>query len=458
MLTRHSLWRGVFLLDGVKKVTNSSLATTTTELQAWLKLAHTPGLNHARVQKLLEIFSCVEAVCAASQASLTRLGFLPEKTRLALTHPNQADIELSLAWLENPQQHFIPQNHPDYPNQLRNIPDPPLGLFVQGDLRLLQQPQIAIVGSRNPDRYGREHAQRFAFALAECGINVCSGMALGIDADAHQGALNAGGDTIAVLGSGLQRIYPQRHQALAEQISQHGCLLSELPLTSPPRAQQFPRRNRIISGLSLACLVIQAALRSGSLITARLALEQGREVFALPGSIDNPLSKGCHHLLRQGAKLLESIEEILIELEPQLRAYIETANQFTIRKNNGIMALSGQQFATDCNLSLDHSIEQDCVTSKSGQPEGDFSRAKASGHAKAISPTKQKSATQDNLQELILNCLKHESATIDTLVICCELSTNIVSSVLQELELSGLVTFHGGRYRRIQRRRNPNER
>lgn len=204
---------------------------------------------------------------------------------------------------------------PRYPYLLKEIDDPPPLLFFQGDVSLLQQPQIAIVGSRNPTPMGLETAIQLASELAQLGFTITSGLALGIDAAAHRGALQVKGKTIAVLGCGLNRIYPYRHQALAEEIRLSGLLLSEFPPNTPPLAQHFPTRNRIISGLSLGTLVVEAAPRSGSLITARMAVSQNREVFAIPGSIRNPLSRGCHQLIQQGAKLVESVTDIIAELK-----------------------------------------------------------------------------------------------------------------------------------------------
>ena len=207
-------------------------------------------------------------------------------------------------------------DRPGYPSRLAQIPDPPPAVLVQGDVALLDGPQLAIVGSRNATPAGRDTAYMLAAALAEAGLTVTSGLAEGIDASAHRGALAGGGATIAVLGTGPDRIYPRQHQELAQTIVSTGSLISEQPVGTPPRGFNFPRRNRIISGLSLGVLVVEAGPRSGSLITARLAADQGREVFAVPGGIHNPLARGCHALLREGAKLVESVTDILEELPP----------------------------------------------------------------------------------------------------------------------------------------------
>ena len=226
----------------------------------------------------------------------------------------EAYIEQALNW-QAPNRHLLTWASPHYPTLLRQIPDPPALLYVTGDLQALSGPQLAIVGSRKPSPTGRDNAEAFAKALAEMGLGITSGLALGIDAAAHQGALAGKGVTIAIAGTGVDRVYPAQHRKLAHQIVENGgCLVSEYPLGSPPLPHQFPRRNRIISGLSVGTLVVEAALSSGSLITARQALEQGREVFAIPGSIHNPMAKGCHQLIRQGAKLVETAQDILEEL------------------------------------------------------------------------------------------------------------------------------------------------
>lgn len=224
-------------------------------------------------------------------------------------------IEKDLKWAEGKNCHIVSLYDKEYPAILKEIPSAPPILFVRGNLKLLARPQIAIVGSRNPTPLGIENAFSFSRHFSEVGFTVTSGLAVGIDAAAHRGALMGEGGTIAVLANGLDRIYPATHRDLAHEISEKGILVSEFPLGTPPIDSQFPRRNRIISGLSVGTLVVEAAIKSGSLITAKLALEQGREVFAIPGSIHSSLSKGCHALIRQGAKLVESAEHVLEELE-----------------------------------------------------------------------------------------------------------------------------------------------
>lgn len=255
----------------------------------------------------------------ADETTLLQSG-LSKTTIQSIQTPNWKRIEKDIKWAENPAHHILFLTDENYPYLLREIPDPPLFLYVKGNVEALHFPQIAMVGSRNPSHSGNENALEFSASLAKIGFCISSGLAIGVDTCAHLGALKNGGKTIAVLGSGLEDIYPKQNTKLAEEIIRQGALVSEFPLTASPKPWHFPRRNRIISGLSLGVLVVEASLRSGSLITARLASEQGREVFVIPGSIHNPLAKGCHQLLRHGAKLVDKIEDILEELNPIIGA------------------------------------------------------------------------------------------------------------------------------------------
>ena len=232
----------------------------------------------------------------------------------SLQHPDWTRVDRDLEWASEPNHHILTLFHKKYPPLLKEISVPPPVLFVIGDPSLLSWPQIAIVGSRNPSTLGEKTAQGFAASLANAGLCITSGLALGIDAASHEASLANSGKTIAVMGTGLDRVYPARHKQLAHDISRNGAIISEFVLGSEPKANHFPRRNRIISGLSLGTLVVEAAKHSGSLITARQALEEGREVFAIPGSIHNPLARGCNALIRQGAKLVETAEDVLEEL------------------------------------------------------------------------------------------------------------------------------------------------
>lgn len=254
-------------------------------------------------------------MAAASERDLKRFG-LSDEAVTAISQPDETQIESDLLWLADPNHHLLCWDDDAYPVLLRRISNPPAALFVDGDPGCLWQPQIAVIGSRNPTTGGLEHARDFAATLARQGMTITSGLASGIDTAAHVAALDVGALTIAVNGTGLDKVYPASSRNVARRIRTQGAMISELPLGSPPKRQHFPSRNRIISGLSLAVLVIEAGLNSGTLITARKAAEQGRDVFALPGSLNNPMAKGCHRLIREGARLAETTSDIMQELGP----------------------------------------------------------------------------------------------------------------------------------------------
>ncbi len=286
-------------------------------LVLWLTLARLPGAGPRTQRELIEHFGSVENIFSASRGQLEKvLAGKRETVSAILDGPGAQTFQAEFDWLDQPVHHLLVWSDPDYPPLLREIADPPLLLYVIGRREALASPQLAIVGSRNPSPMGRENAQAFAKSLAGAGLTITSGLALGVDGAAHRGALAAGGCTIAVTGTGLDRVYPARHRELAHAIAARGALVSEFPLGTSPRPENFPIRNRLISGLALGTLVVEAALQSGSLITARLATEQGREVFAIPGSIHAPQARGCHALIRQGAKLVETAQDILEELGP----------------------------------------------------------------------------------------------------------------------------------------------
>lgn len=283
------------------------------ELAHWLAMLHAPGLGPRTIHELLAQYSSPRELFRVPRQALAG-GSLGAATVDFLQQPDWAAVEQDLAWVERTATTVVTCHDERYPPLLRELADAPPLLFVQGDVRLLSEPQLALVGTRNPSAQGAETAKEFARSLAAAGVTITSGLATGVDAAGHRGALAAAGATVAVLGSGLDRVYPAAHRALAEEIATHGALVSEFVPGTPPRSHNFPRRNRLISGLSLGTLVVEAAVHSGSLITARCALEQGREVFAIPGSIHNPVARGCHALIRQGAKLVETVNDILEEL------------------------------------------------------------------------------------------------------------------------------------------------
>jgi DNA processing protein len=280
----------------------------------WLKLLHTPGVGTRQAQALLKAWSPDQPPGRGDSALLGQCGWSNASVRSYLQLDEQG-LDADLAWLAQPGNHLLGLDDPRYPGLLAQLPDAPLALYVCGEPDLLKAPQIAVVGSRNPTQGGRANAREFACFIASQGVVVTSGLAQGIDSAAHQGALE-GGTTIAVTGTGLDIVYPESSHELAQAIAGQGAVVSEFPPGTPPRREHFPRRNRIIAGMSLGTLVVEATRRSGSLITARLASEQGREVFAIPGSIHNPMARGCHQLIRQGAKLVEAARDIFEELGP----------------------------------------------------------------------------------------------------------------------------------------------
>jgi DNA processing protein len=344
-------------------------------LAAWLRLMATEGVGTQTARDLLTHFGLPEEIFNAGFSALQKR--VPEKIARILSAPIapnvQAHIEQTLAWAAQDNNHVITLADANYPQALLRIADPPTLLYVKGNDALLNKPAIAIVGSRNASAQGMLNADRFAQNLSDAGLTVVSGLALGIDTGAHTGAIQSAkaankatnaGSSIAVIGTGLDIVYPAANRALAHQLADVGCIISEYPLGTPAIAHNFPRRNRIISGLSLGVLVVEAAAQSGSLITARSALEQGREVFAIPGSIHSPLAKGCHQLIRQGAKLVESAQDILEELRwdsPALHTTQSGAMQIaasnlsdpklqSLLENMGHDALSVDQLVTRSGL------------------------------------------------------------------------------------------------------------
>ena len=363
-------------------------------LVPWLALRRVPGVGTRTQFELLEYFGSIEAIFSASRGQLEKaLVGKNEAIDALLAGPDENALKSELEWLSEPGHHLLIWSSPDYPALLREIPDPPLVLYIAGERQLLSAQQLAIVGSRNPTPMGRENARAFAKSLAGAGLVITSGMALGVDGAAHRGALEAGGKTIAVAGTGLDRVYPARHRDLAHEIVKQGALVSEFPLGTPPLPENFPVRNRIISGLSLGVLVVEAALQSGSLITARMANEQGREVFAIPGSIHAPQARGCHALIRQGAKLVETAQDIIEELGPLAGVALQTAHETT---------------------SLTSRLDPTMVT--------------------------------------LLEHIGHDPVSIDTLIERSGLTADAVSSMLLQMELNGLVAnCPGGKVQRIAR-------
>lgn len=369
---------------------------------AWLKIARAPGLNGRRLLELLPAVGGADALCATPSGQLKAMGLAPEQVR-ALREPDPALLASDRAWLAGDGHHLIGIGEPDYPALLQQIPGPPAVLWVRGDPAALWQPQIALVGSRNPTPGGREHAREFAATLVRDGWAITSGLAAGIDVTAHVGALDAGGQTIAVLGTGPDQVYPARNADVAQAIAAQGAVVTELPPGEPPRKSHFPSRNRIIAGLSLGVLVVEAALNSGSLITARLAAEQGREVFALPGSLHNPMVKGCHRLIKQGARLAESTADITGALAPM-------AGELARALRRRLMAEEAP-------------VEQ----------------------SSARAPEDEELLRDDDYSEL-WSAMGHDPITQEQLLSRLKIDARSLSSMLLMLELRGLVqTIDGGR-------------
>jgi len=322
------------------------------ELTAKLILMRAP-ITGAQWFSIHEQFGTVADFINAGAAAWHRCE-LTERSVEILSTTTASVVAADVEWLHQDGHHLVCVGDASYPPLLRQLPDAPVGLFVSGNIQLLSMPQLAMVGSRNPSHYGREVATAFAKHLSQCGLVITSGLAEGVDAASHRGALDGSGQTVAVCGTGLDSVYPASSNALAKEIEMHGALVSEFPVGTTARRYHFPLRNRIISGLSLGTFVVEAALHSGSLITAKQAGDYGREVFALPGSIHNPMAKGCHQLIRQGAKLVDSAEDILNELGPLAAMASSFQNQrHAISKATDSQANSEMVLDKDYKILLD---------------------------------------------------------------------------------------------------------
>ncbi|MCB1985785.1 MAG: DNA-protecting protein DprA [Burkholderiales bacterium] len=359
-----------------------------TDIESWLRLCLIKGVGDESIRQLLVAFGTPDAVLTAPEAALERV----VKKSIAKLIKNGADskkVTGALAWLKDPVNAIITFADNDYPSQLLNIADPPPLLYFKGRRELLNKPALAVVGSRNATPQGLSNAEAFAESISNAGICIISGMALGIDTAAHRGGMLGVSASIAVVGTGLDIVYPAKNHQLAHKLAKEGALISELPLGTPAIGRNFPRRNRMISGMSRGCLVVEAALRSGSLITARQALEQGREVLAIPGSIHSPLSKGCHALIKEGAKLVESTQDILDELNYPVTQKKQSASE-----------------SVDFDLS--------------------------------------------NENMLLLKCLGHDVVDVDTICMRSGLTVESVSAMLLTLELDGYIaSLPGGCYQRV---------
>ncbi len=348
-----------------------------------LALNRLPFVGPRTVSKLLNRWPCLADLFSLSYMQQISSG-LPERLANALSKFDLSQIDADLAWAKLPDHYLLTLDHPCYPALLKEIYDPPFVLYAAGDLSCLKAKTLAIVGSRQPSVTASETARKFAFELAKSGVTIVSGLALGIDAQAHSGCIMADGRTIAVMATGIDCIYPQRHALLARDIIKKGLILSEFPLKTPPIAGHFPRRNRIISGLSWMTLVIEAAMKSGSLITARCAIEQNRDVLAVPGSIYNPNAQGCHYLLQQGAKLVTSSQDIL--------------------EGFGMTVSGGKHFSSTEDLANEH--------------------------------------------KSLVKCMGDDTISIDKMMLGTGLTHEVLVCYLAELELQGFVRAVGGGYLR----------
>jgi len=361
-------------------------------LASWLQLTLTPGIGGATLRTMLRQFGLPENIVGQSPSELSKFVAREALDGMASAQVQKA-VASALEWAAHAHHSVITLADPSYPRALLEISDPPAVVYAIGRTELLQRPALAIVGSRNATAQGEANSESFAKALSDAGLTIVSGLAMGIDAAAHRGGLSGPGSTIAVLGTGVDIVYPRRNAELAAQIAERGLLISEFPLGTAPAGHNFPKRNRLISGLGRGCLVIEAAAASGSLITARAAAEQGRDVFAIPGSIHSPLSRGCHALIKTGAKLVESAQDVLDELS----------------------GFRGTAYAT--------------TTTRTAKEEPGTESGRG-----------------------LLRCMGHDPVDVDALCNRAGLSVEQVSSELLRLELQGLVAaLPGGLYQRLEK-------
>lgn len=379
-------------------------------LEGWLRLALAKGVGPASQRTLLAAFGLPEQIFATDRTAIASVVGTVVADQL-LAEPDPALIAESLAWATSTGNHLLTLADANYPQSLLQIPDPPVLLFATGDPDVLRKPAVAIVGARSATPQGIANAEAFARSLGQAGLTIISGLALGIDTAAHRGALASGAPTIAVIGTGADRVYPARNRELAHEIAGQGVILSEFPLGTPPLPHNFPKRNRLIAGLAQGVLIVEAAVGSGSLITARLATECGREVFAIPGSIHSPLARGCHRLIRDGAKLVETAQDVLEELA-------------------GLPA-QPQRPAT-----------------RQPAPVG----RRQPRHPPAITarPVESATAKLDDDATRLLGWIGHDPVDIDTLATRSGLTLAALYAILLPLELDGHVArLPGGRFQRL---------
>ncbi|UXU87797.1 DNA-processing protein DprA [Burkholderia sp. S-53] len=410
----------------------SPQALTASALRAWLQLAHAPGLAPAVLQALLDTFGSPVALLSASDQAIAAVSSpaAAQAVRASERDDLDARTDAMLAWLDAPANTLVTLNDPAYPPRLRDLHDPPPLLYVKGRLDLLHARSLAVVGSRHATPQGLADATRFARELSDAGLPIVSGLALGIDGAAHRGGLDGRSGTVAVIATGADLVYPARHRALAHEIAAHGAILSEWPLGTPARAAHFPQRNRLIAALAIGVLVVEAAPRSGSLITARLANELGRDVFAMPGSIHAPLAQGCHALIRDGAKLTAAPLDILEEYGPG-----EPTARAECPGNSGANAMGIGGTEAVVQRAVDSSTQTD-----SAVPATAPARVDAAPPPPSCTPSEQ----------AVLAALGYGPVTYEWLAEHSALSDDVLHRTLLALELAGRVaSLPGGRFARL---------
>ncbi|MFM0329197.1 DNA-processing protein DprA [Paraburkholderia strydomiana] len=409
-----------------------TLPATHIELAAWLRLSLATGLKPAALRLLLSAFGLPETILQQDHETLAAIaGEAAARAALAPTGPEfDAQLDAVIAWRELPGNHLVTLDDPAYPPALLTMPDPPPLLYIKGRLDLLHTRAVALVGSRSATPQGMEDAERFARTFAAAGVTVVSGLAQGIDGAAHRGALEGAGSTVAVIGTGADLVYPAAHHALARQIAMQGAILSEWPLGTPARAANFPQRNRLIAGLVSGVLIVEAAMRSGSLITARLANEMGRDIFALPGSIHAPLSRGCHRMIKQGAKLVETPDEVLEELG----FVITTPVRASTRRDRAATQAA-------CSAAPDSAAT---------------ARAQSEESTLTVAPARASDMTacRDPDAQRLLAALGYAPTPLEILATRTEMDYALLQTTLLQLELAGEVSaLPGGRYTRASQGR-----
>lgn len=444
-----------------------TLPATDIELAAWLRLALAPGLKPAALRLLLSAFGLPEAIFDQSPETLAGVaGEAAARAALAPTGPEfDAQLDAVIAWREQPGNQLVTLDDPAYPPALLTMPDPPPLLYIKGRLDLLHRRAVALVGSRSATPQGIEDAERFARELSVAGVTIVSGLALGIDGAAHRGGLEGIGGTVAVIGTGADLVYPAAHHALARQIAVQGAVVSEWPLGTPARAANFPQRNRLIAGLVSGVVIVEAAMRSGSLITARLANEMGRDIFALPGSIHAPLSRGCHRIIKQGAKLVETPDDVLEELGfARLTASRAVSASTGAVPWDGAGPLNPQTLSAAAAVQLGLAAKRTRVAASAQSTAAQAAVAAqpdTSGEQTASLTVGDFAAVQASMPPLpplapeaqrLLAALGHSPATLEILATRTEMEDTALQTTLLQLELAGQVTvLPGGRFIRATR-------